>query len=184
MPRLFALAVSVLLLLTACMLAPRKPAIALPPLQLAPATLGQTLALQQRLQFHFGNQARTLDALLEVDPQEVRLVVQALGQAGVRLRWDGKTLQQQRAAWLPAAVRGERVLDDLQFALWPATAIRAVLPTHWSLQEEGNTRALLHDGQAWLLLTRVDASHLQLDNRAEGYRLEIASAPADAETAP
>ena len=49
MPRLFALAVSVLLLLTACMLAPRKPAIALPPLKLAPATLGQTLALQQRL---------------------------------------------------------------------------------------------------------------------------------------
>ena len=179
MPRLFALVVSVLLLLTACMHAPRKPVIALPPLQLAPAALGQTLALQQRLQFHFGNQARTMDALLEVDPDEVRLVVQALGQAGVRLQWDGKTLQQQRAAWLPPAVRAERVLDDLQFTLWPVDAIRAVLPAGWSVRDDGKTRELLQGEQVWLSLTRLDANHWRLDNRAEGYQLEIASTAAE-----
>lgn len=184
MSRILALVLTSMLLLSACVHAPRSPAIALPPLQLAPAALGQTLALQQRLQFRFGNQARSMDALLEVDPEEVRLVVQALGQAGVRLRWDGKTLQQQRAAWLPPAVRAERVLGDLQFTLWPVDAIRAVLPVGWSVRDDGKTRELLHDATVWLSLTRVDAGHWQLSNHAEGYQLDIASTAADTGTSP
>ena len=184
MSRILTLALSVMLLLGACVHAPRKPAVALPALQLPPAALGQTLALQQRLQFHFGNQARSMDALLEVDPDEVRLVVQALGQVGVRLQWDGKTLQQQRAPWLPPTVRAERVLDDLQFTLWPVDAIRTALPAGWSVRDNGKTRELLHGEQVWLSLTRVDAAHWRLDNRAEGYQLDIASTAADTVTSP
>ncbi|MDE2406764.1 MAG: DUF3261 domain-containing protein [Xanthomonadaceae bacterium] len=168
-----------LLVLTACASRPPAPAVALPPLHLPPSALPQPLALQQRLEFHFGRQARTLDALLEADAGEVRLLVQALGQTGVRLRWDGNTLQQQRAPWLPPAVRAERVLDDLQFALWPAASIRAVLPAGWTLEDDGQQRRLSHDGQAWLVLTRIDAGHLQLDNRAEGYQLQVTSMPLD-----
>lgn len=174
MQRLIAPWLMVLVLLTsAC--AHRLPVakVALPPLQLAPAALGQSLAAQQRLHFQFGNQQRDLDALLEVDASEVRLAVQALGQSGVRLQWDGKQLSQQRAPWLPPAVRGERVLDDLQFALWPTAAIAAVLPAGWQLSDDGHTRRLSQGGQDWLVLTRQANGQLQLDNRAEGYRLDI-----------
>ena len=106
------------LLLVACAHMPGKRGIALPPLRLAPAALGCEIALQQRLHIEFGEHVHDLDALLEVDANEVRLMVQGLGQVGVRLHWDGHELQQKRAAWLPPVIRAERVLDDLQFVLW------------------------------------------------------------------
>ncbi len=172
--RLIAMGLCLLLSLTAC--AHRMlpaPAVALPPLRLAPAALGKTIAVQQRLHFEFGRQQRDMDALLEVDAGEVRLAVQAMGQSGVRLQWDGQQLHEQRAAWLPAAVRSERVLDDLQFALWPTERIRAVLPAGWTIEDDGRERRLMQDGAPWLVLTRESAQSLRIENRAEGYRLDI-----------
>ena len=148
----------------------------LPRLRMTPAALGQSVSLQQRLEFRIGGQSRVLDGLLEVDAEAVRLVVQALGQPGVRLVWDGERLEQRRAPWLPSAVRGERVLDDLQFALWPAEAIRQVLPPGWSLRDDGRVRELEAGGHAWLVLEHLDDRRLQLHNRAEGYSLLITSA--------
>ncbi|WP_454831023.1 DUF3261 domain-containing protein [Pseudoxanthomonas wuyuanensis] len=165
------------LLLAACAhQRPQAPLQSLPPLRLAPAALGQTISVQQRLHFSFAEQQRELDALLEVDAHEVRLLVLALGQSGVRLSWDGHQLQQQRAAWLPPAVRGERVLDDLQFVRWPVEAIRAALPEGWQLQQSPGVRKLLHDGTVWLVATELSPQRVRLENLAEGYRLEIESA--------
>jgi hypothetical protein len=168
--------------LAACAATPPRAAVPLPELRLAPAALGQDLSLQQQLHFSFGQQQRDLDALLEVDAQEVRLAVQALGQSGVRLSWDGERLQQQRAPWLPATVRGERVLADLQFTLWPAEAIRAALPAPWTLHEDGDVRRLQRDGAVWLQVERQGEGRYLLDNRADGYRLQIESAGQEVET--
>lgn len=151
------------------------PLVQLPTLQLAPSALPQPLQLQQRLQFRFGSHERELDALLEADGRQVRLAVQAMGQTGVRMVWDGATLQQTRAPWLPPQVRGERVLDDLQFALWPAAAIRAALPAGWTLVESGPERRLEQDGKAWLLLEPLPDGRVRLRNLAEGYELVIES---------
>lgn len=167
------------LFLAGCAALSPRPRQALPPLRLAPKALGYELALQQQLRFHFGPHTRTLDAMLEVDAHEVRLLVQAMGQAGVRVLWDGQTLQQQRADWLPASVRAERVLDDLQFALWPVDEIRAVLPPEWSVRLNGPTRALIHAGAVWLSVTHPGAEHMHLVNRAEGYALDIDSIETD-----
>ena len=164
-----------LCLLASCAAQPPRAAVVLPSLHLAPASLGHSLAVQQQLRFHMGEHEQVMDALLEVDADEVRLMVQAMGQTGVRLRWDGHTLQQQRAPWLPAQVRGERVLDDLQLALWPADAIRAALPAGWILQDDAIGRRLEFSGKVWWQVTRTDATRLHLDNRAEGYQLEILS---------
>ena len=68
------------------------------------------------------------------------------------------------------------MLDDLQFALWPAEAIRQVLPPGWSLRDDGRVRELEAGGHAWLVLERLDDRRLQLHNRAEGYSLLITSA--------
>ncbi len=156
------------------------PLMQLPPLRLAPATLGHPLALQQHLVFSYGSHRSEMDALLEADASQLRLAVQALGQTGVRLVWDGHTLQQQRAPWLPPAVRGERVLDDLQFALWPADAIRAVLPPGWQLVEADGERRLEQDGKAWLVLQSLGPGRQRLSNLAEGYALQIQSQSLDA----
>ncbi len=101
--------------------------------------------------------------------------MQAIGQTGVRLQWDGRQLTQQRAPWLPPQVRAERVLDDLQFALWPTAAIAAALPAGWQVRDDGHQRSLSRDGTVWLQLQRLDDGSVQLDNRAEGYALRIES---------
>lgn len=165
----------VTLLLAACAGRTPRALVALPPLRLAPASLPAPLAQQQQLVFRFGRHERALDALLEADSVQVRLAVQAMGQTGVRLQWDGTTLNQQRAPWLPAQVRAERVLDDLQFALWPTSAIAAVLPSGWEVHDDGRQRRLRQGGTDWLLLQRQADGSLELDNRAEGYSLHIES---------
>ncbi|WP_428993299.1 DUF3261 domain-containing protein [Stenotrophomonas maltophilia] len=152
-----------------------RPQVELPSLRLAPSSLPTPLALQQQLHFRFGRHERDLDALLEADAQQVQLAVQAMGQTGVRLRWDGRQLTEQRASWLPPQVRAERVLDDLQFALWPTAAIAAVLPAGWQVGDDGHQRSLSRDGTVWLQLQRLQDGSLQLDNRAEGYTLRIES---------
>jgi hypothetical protein len=72
-------------------------------------------------------------------------------------------------------VRSERVLDDVQFSLWPADAIRAVLPAEWELHETGDTRALRREGRAWLVRERAGETTLRVRNLAEGYELTIES---------
>lgn len=168
-------AVLLCLLLAACASRMPRPLVELPPLQLAPSSLPAPLALQQQLHFRFGSHERDLDALLEADAQQVRLAVQAMGQTGVRLQWDGQQLTQQRAPWLPPQVRAERVLDDLQFALWPTDAIAAALPAGWQVIDDGRQRSLSRDGTVWLQLQRLADGSVQLDNRAEGYTLRIES---------
>jgi len=168
-------AVLLCLLLAACASRMPRPQIELPPLRLSPASLPAPLALQQQLHFRFGSHERDLDALLEADAEQVQLAVQAMGQTGVRLQWDGQQLTQQRAPWLPPQVRAERVLDDLQFALWPTEAIATALPAGWQVADDGHQRSLARDGQVWLQLQRLDDGSVQLDNRAEGYTLRIES---------
>ena len=162
MPQLIVRSIAALLLcalLSACAGRMPRPQVELPPLRLAPSSLPTPLALQQ----------------LEADAQQVQLAVQAMGQTGVRLRWDGRQLTEQRASWLPPQVRAERVLDDLQFALWPTAAIAAVLPAGWQVSDDGHQRSLSRDGTVWLQLQRLQDGSLQLDNRAEGYALRIES---------
>lgn len=169
-------ALSLALALAACATVPSRVAVELPVLQLPPSALGRSMALQQRLEFVFGREQRELDALLEVDAQQVRLAVQALGRSGVTLVWDGTTLQQTRADWLPATVRGERVLDDLQFVHWPVEAIGSALPVGWAVDEAANgTRVLRQGGEVWLRATHRAANTVELENRAEGYRLVVHS---------
>ncbi len=163
------------LLLAACAGHAPRAQVALPVLRLSPASLPAPLALQQQLHFRFGSHERDLDALLEADAQQLQLAVQAMGRTGVRLRWDGVQLEQERAPWLPPQVRAERVLDDLQFALWPAPAVSAALPAGWTLSDDGRRRELRQGETAWLVLERSDDGSLLLDNRAEGYSLRIAS---------
>ena len=167
-------------LLAACAGLPgQRTRMELPPLRLAPASLQGTLALQQQLRFRFGRVERDLDALLEADAGQVQLVVQAMGQTGFRVHWDGLRLEEQRAPWLPRQVQGGRVLDDLQFALWPTAAIAAVLPPGWTVEDDGRLRRLRYAGQDWLRLQRALDGSLQLDNLAEGYSLQIHSVPTE-----
>ncbi|WP_158637193.1 DUF3261 domain-containing protein [Arenimonas daejeonensis] len=166
-------------LLAACASAPtRAPAPgAMPPLRLAPAELGRELVLRQRLDFHHGERRESIEALVEVDAASVRLVMHAQGQVALRVDWNGTTLDQTRAEWLPPVLSGERVLDDLQLVYWPVAAINARLPAGWHLAEASSNRRLLQDGEIVATVVYVSATHVRLRQRRQGYVLDIHSVP-------
>ena len=144
-------------------------------LRLSPASLGRELALQQQLSFRSGQEQHTFDALLEADSSEVRLDIQRMGQSAMRLRWDGRRLEQHRATWLPKSVRGEQILEDLQLANWPAPAIRAALPAGWSLVEGTDSRQL-RNGDTTVAIVRYPASD-RVEIEHANFSLSIVSVP-------
>ena len=170
------IAAAALATLGACASAPPRAAPReAPQLRLAPALLGHALNLQQHLTLQAPGREQQLDVLLEADAQHVQLAVVAMGQVAARLDWDGTTLTQERAPWLPQAVSGARILSDLQLTLWPVAAIQAALPAGWVLAESGNVRTLSQDGEVVTVITRTAPAVVELDQRREHFKLKIES---------
>ncbi len=152
---------------------------AMPLLQLAPAALGRTLALQQQLSVRGPDGTeRHLQALLEADASEVRIALTSMGQVLARMRWDGAQLDVQRSRHWPQQVEPERILSDLQLVLWPAEVIAQALPPSWQLlaQPDGSRRLL--QGETARVEVRVVTPDLtEIDYLQEGWRLRILTAP-------
>jgi hypothetical protein len=170
------------LMLSACV----TPQVAQPErlgLKLAPAELGAEIALQQHLKIARHGRIDELDAALEVDAQHLELVGLAFGQRVLSLHYDGKELKSWRHAMLPAQVRAEDVLEDLQLTLWPIEAISKALPTGWRIQDAGLRRTLYKEDS---VVTVIDYSEMprwhaqvELENLRFEYHLTIKSAPND-----
>jgi len=170
------IAAAALATLGACASAPPRAAPReAPQLRLAPALLGHPLNLQQHLTLLAPGREQQLDVLLEADTRHVQLGVVAMGQVAARLDWDGATLTEERAPWLPQAVSGARILSDLQLTLWPVAAIQAALPAGWALAESGNVRTLSQDGEVVTVITQTAPAVVELDQRREHFKLKIES---------
>ncbi len=150
-------------------------------LKLAPATLGASIARQQHLKVEREGRIDDLDAALEVDADHLQLVGLAFGQRVLSLSYDGKELTSWRHVMLPAQVRAEDVLEDLQLTLWPKEAIAQELPAGWTIEDEGLRRTLYKDGT---VVTVIDYSTMPrwsgtvvLQNMRYQYRLTIQSVP-------
>jgi Protein of unknown function (DUF3261) len=148
-------------------------------LKLAPATLGASISLQQQIRVERQGGFEDLQAALEVDAERLDLVGLVLGQRVLSLHYDGRALQSWRHPMLPAQLRGEDVLEDLQLALWPADAIKEALPPGWRIEERGRRRTLVLDDQP---VMEIDYSgeprwigKIDLANLRYHYRLTIES---------
>ena len=150
-------------------------------LRLAPAALGQVISVEQHLKVERNGRIDELDAVLEVDATRLELVALAFGQRVLNLRYDGETLTSSRHKMLPAQVRAEDVLQDLQLTLWPQPAIAQALSSGWRIVDQGLLRTLYQDGQ--VVATISYSAPLRwsgtavLDNLRHHYRLTIQTAP-------
>ncbi|MFZ6649486.1 DUF3261 domain-containing protein [Undibacterium sp. TJN25] len=164
----------------------------MPLLQLSPASLGDSFSLVQRLSFSRLDGApagaQSLDALLEADSDAVSLAGFALGQRILSMRWDGNAMQAQRHPRLPPEADPARILSDVQLVYWPAAAIRPALSEGWSLDETPDSRSLSHSGKLVVMVsyrTTPDRTGIViLENRVDGYRLQIESKLQSAGTVP
>jgi hypothetical protein len=177
LPRIVALAAA--LSLAAC--AATAPAPARLGLRLAPAALGESISVQQHLKVERGTRTDELDAALEADADQLSLVGLAFGQRVLSLRYDGKDITEWRHPMLPAQVRAEDVLEDLQLTLWPLAALAAALPPGWRVQDDGLRRTLYLGDTVVAAVTYSGmprwSGTVVLDNLRYNYRLTIESAP-------
>ena len=173
------------LVLGACAAPVAPQHVQLPQPRLAPGAMGAVVSLEQRLTVERAPEGRpvttrSLDTLLEIDAQSLRMAAFALGQRVLTLSWDGVNLISERHPLLPAEVDAAYVLRDVQWMYAPLQALRTVLPPEWSLEEINGERILTHGAVPVLLIHCDSASkwngRSRLENRLEGYVLTIESA--------
>jgi hypothetical protein len=149
-------------------------------LRLAPADLRAVFSVQQHLKVERGGRTDELDAALEGDDQRLDLVGLAFGQRVLSIHYDGVKLTEWRHAMLPAQVRADAVLQDLQLTLWPLASLSAALPAGWTVTDEDLLRTLRFEG-AVVATVRYSgmprwSGTVVLDNLRYRYRLTITSA--------
>lgn len=181
--RLTIIVIVAILSLASCVSPGTSPPRDMPQLRLAPASYEGTVAMEQRLTFSFaqaGEQARRteqVDALVEINSDEVRVLVHRLGRPLLRLGWDGYDIDVWRAPGIPDALDGPQVLNDLQLMLWPVHSIQAALPAPWSLATSGTGRHLLHAGIEMVTVTYDGKHDATLENHRYHYRIHVRSTP-------
>jgi hypothetical protein len=149
---------------------------------LQPKDAGLSISLSQSITLRKGPRIFEALAAVEVAPDHVSLA--ALGPLGNRmlaLRWDGKTLEQEKDPSLPPELPLGLILRDLQAAFWPAGAVRGGLPKGWTLDETPLQRQLSLDGRPVLRIRYAGADHwhsaLHFEHLGLGYSLDISPLP-------
>lgn len=146
---------------------------------LAPLDAQVELTVTQQLKFSKGGQHFETLAVIELSREMLSMA--ALGPLGNRmlaLRWDGKTLEQERDPSLPADLPLQLILRDLQLALWPAESVQAAIKAKfWSLEDLGSKRILSKNGMEVVRITFGSGdrwhSTILFEHLTLGYRLEI-----------
>lgn len=169
----------IVLILAACATLPTLTAPARLGLKLAPAALGQAISLQQHLIVERNGRVDELDAALEVDAEHLEMVGLAFGQRVLSLHYDGSELKTWRHALLPAQVRAEDVLEDLQLTMWPLDSIAQALPVGWKIEDIGLHRTLFLDDVVVLKIEYGGfprwSGKVRLENLRYKYSLTIQS---------
>jgi hypothetical protein len=148
-------------------------------LRLAPATLGESISLQQHLNVDREGRLDELDIALEVDPRRIEMVALAFGQRVMSLQYDGEKMTTWRHLLLPEQVKAEDVLQDLQLTLWPLEAIRNGLPAGWRIEQDGLRRTLFNSDTPVIVIDYSNSSRwggiVEFKNLRFRYRLTIRS---------
>lgn len=145
-------------------------------LALPPGALGCSVAVQQRLTVLPPNApGQALEALLEVDAQQMQLALFHMGQRMGVLTWDGQQLHRDLSRWWPSQLAPEQVLSDLQLALWPTAAIRQALPSAWVLKENESGRSLLQAHEPRIFIQKTGANALEIHYPQGAWALRIES---------
>jgi len=91
-----------------------------PPAALSPRSASQVIHAV------YGARAMTLRTALQLDAAGLKVVgLTATGQRLFTVSWDGSAVSAEKSAFVPANVDPERVLADVELALWPLTAVQS-----------------------------------------------------------
>jgi hypothetical protein len=94
---------------------------------LAPPDAVGARSAAQVIHAAYGARSVVLRTAIEVTPGRLQVVgVTSTGQRLFTASYDGKTIDAQKSPFVPEKLDPERVLADMQLALWPLPAVQAV----------------------------------------------------------
>jgi hypothetical protein len=173
-------ALSVAMMMAGCATTPPPPQARLG-LKLSPAALGESISVQQHLKVERAGRTDDLDVAVQVEPDAIDVVGLAFGQRVLTMRYDGKELTSWRHFMLPAQVKPDDILEDMQLTLWPADAIAAALPAGWRVADQGNARTLYLADEPIMRIAYSGmprwSGTVVLENLRYHYKLTIQAAP-------
>ncbi len=92
---------------------------------LTPASLGQTRLITQILHGEYGDNNFSLHSVVTADAQQLTVIgLTSMGLRAFTLKYDGQNLNEARAPQVPAALQSRQLLNDLQLAFWPLSALQ------------------------------------------------------------
>jgi hypothetical protein len=141
----------------------------------------ETKTLVQSGRAHYGALSGAFDAVVDLSPERVQIVVTAA--AGPRLAtitWDQSGVDIDRTMLAPPGVPVENILSDMFISLWPPEAVTASLPRGVSLSLDEDGGRTLRRGDEVLTEVRpdpTDPSRAIVRNHAFGYEITVVSQP-------
>jgi len=92
---------------------------------LSPASLGQAQQTAQILHGDYADHTFALRSVVTVNAQLLTVIgVTSMGLRAFTLKYDGEHLSEERAPQVPEALQARQLLNDLQLAFWPLSALQ------------------------------------------------------------
>lgn len=144
---------------------------------LPPASYGRSVQLQQVLHAAYGGNEGSLQCVVDIGPERVLVVgLTAAGQRVFRISWDGTRIEAERSPMAPDAIQPQRILSDLQLALWPLAALQSAAGEDWQVSEpRPGVRRLRQGGAIVSEVHDAGGGRLWLVSLRHGYTLDVTS---------
>lgn len=148
--------------------------------------LGSARSASQVVRGAFGEREVTLQCAVQVQGNTLTVIgVSAMGQRVFTLSYDGDKLTAEASPFVPSGFAPERLLADLELALWPLKSLQAAYAgTPWAVTEPyAGDRRLRRDGKliAEVHYTGADPWNTRywISNFEFGYALAVDPQPPD-----
>jgi hypothetical protein len=147
----------------------------------SPPAYPETTTLRQTVLAHYGPMSGAFEAIIDLSPQQVQVVVTAAG--GPRLAtitWNEAGLRKDVTPLAMGAIPAENLMADIFVSLWPRAAVAAALPAGSGLSVEADGSRVIWYGDQMVLEVRRDAEHpdrVHVRNHALDYDVTVIMAP-------
>jgi len=148
----------------------------LPLLKISPAVFG-TRTVEQRTVITWPGKQRTLETVLDIHDGTLSVIGLALGARLFSFDYDGEKITETQP--LPHGLSAKRIVNDLLLTVAPLDALRAALPSGWTVHEEEGTRKVFLDGKLNISIRYTESlpwqGRAEFDNHALHYQLTLDS---------
>jgi hypothetical protein len=105
---------------------PARPSLSSPPTAFAPPEAVSPRSASQVIHAAYGKRVATLRTAVQLDAAGLKVVgVTATGMRLFSASFDGKQVSAERSPFVPKEISPERVLADMQLALWPLASLQS-----------------------------------------------------------